>query len=158
MTESDKTRGLYNKYRVERVDGKVKGPYFVLGYTTDPHARAALATYAASCRQSNAALAADLQAELLKSVPPESEDEASGPRVANDKERAFAQGLDTRLEGFFDYLAAGYGFPLTTEDTLSVYQFFVDEMNSNPSSRYLIAEALTAAAVRLTTDRATNQA
>lgn len=39
----DENRGLYGKYRVERVDGKRKGPYFVLAYTSDPHAAVALA-------------------------------------------------------------------------------------------------------------------
>ncbi|WP_071289297.1 hypothetical protein [Mycolicibacterium llatzerense] len=153
MGESDNHRGLYGKYRVERVDGKAKGPYFVLAYASDPHARAALATYAASCRDAKPALATDLHAELLKYAPPTDANNAPWPRSATDTERAFVQGLHSRLEGLIDYLAAGYRFPLTEEDTLSVYQFFVDELNTNSASRYLIAEALTAAAVRLTSDR-----
>lgn len=154
MGESDNHRGLYGKYRVERVDGKAKGPYFVLAYASDPHARAALATYAASCRDAKPALASDLHAELLKYVPPTDANGAPGPRSANDTERAFVQSLDSRLEGLLDHVAAGYQFPLTAEDTLSVYHFFVDELNTNPASRYLIAEALAGAVVRLTSDRA----
>lgn len=64
MTE----RGLYGKYRVERVDGKDKGPYFVLGYTSDPHAAVALAAYAASCEADYPQLAADLR-EALRGQP-----------------------------------------------------------------------------------------
>ncbi|WP_142386937.1 hypothetical protein [Mycobacterium hubeiense] len=43
------------------------GPVFVLSYTTDPHARAALAAYADSCEAENRALAADLRAALAVS-------------------------------------------------------------------------------------------
>lgn len=153
MAESDRGRGLYGKYRVERVDGKDKGPYFVLGYATDPHARAAVAAYAASCRQDDPALAADLDAELSKYTPVASRGSAAEYRSANGREREFAAGLDTRLERFLDFLAAEYSFPLTADNKLSVYHFFVDELNGNPSSRYLIAEALTAAAARLTANR-----
>lgn len=154
MPESDKNVGLYPKYRVERVDGKNKGPYFVLGYTTDTHARTALAAYAASCREEYPALAADLRQALLNSEPPEGSTGAAGAeRTANDKEQQFVRDLDLRLERFFDYLAAGYGFPLTPEATLSMYHFFVDELNNNPPSRYLIADVLTAASIRLTSDK-----
>jgi len=154
MPESDKNIGLYSKYRVERVDGKNKGPYFVLGYTTDPHARTALAAYAASCREEYPVLAADLREALMKSAPPEGTTGATAAaRTADDKERQFLQELDLRLESFFDYLAAGYGFPLSTEAKLSMYHFFVDELNNNPSSRYLIAGALAAATIRLTADK-----
>lgn len=64
MPPGDHQRGLYGKYRVERIDGKRKGPYFVLAYTTDPHARAALAAYADSCEDEYPLLAADLRREL----------------------------------------------------------------------------------------------
>lgn len=154
MPESDKNIGLYSKYRVERVDGKNKGPYFVLGYTTDPHARTALAAYAASCREEHPALAADLRQALLNSEPPEgTTGAATDERTADDKEQQFVRDLDLRLERFFDYLAAGYGFPLSPEATVALYHFFVDELNDNPSSRYLIADALTAASIRLTSNR-----
>lgn len=46
----DRARGLYNKFRVERVDGKQKKhancDYFVLDVTHDPHAIPALLAYA----------------------------------------------------------------------------------------------------------------
>lgn len=154
MSESDRERGLYGKYRVERVDGKDKGPYFVLGYRTDRHSRAGLAAYAASCRQEFPALAADLDAELSKyPIPADEFRGGAEERSANEKERGFVAGLDERLERFLDFVAAEYSFPLAVENKLSMYHFFVDELNDNPSSRYLIAEALTAAAARLTADR-----
>lgn len=156
MAESDRDRGLYGKFRVERVDGKDKGPYFVLGYATDPHARSALATYAAACRDEYPTLAADLRAELLKHEPPARGGSAGEQRLVDDKERAFVHGLDSQLEGFLDYVAAEYPFPLTDENALAMCHFFVDELNNNPSSRYLIAQALTAAAVRLTAAETTH--
>ncbi|SKO35750.1 Uncharacterised protein [Mycobacteroides abscessus subsp. abscessus] len=61
---SNPGRGLYEKYRVERTDGKPMGKAFVLNYTTDPHARAALAAYAESCQQDYPALSTDLRAIL----------------------------------------------------------------------------------------------
>lgn len=62
ITESDTQRGLYGKYRVERVDGKDKWPYFVLAPNTDPFAVAALREYAMECCDTHASLAADLEA------------------------------------------------------------------------------------------------
>jgi hypothetical protein len=63
----DKTRGIYEKFRIERTDGKhLPGEkhdgceYFVLDLTHDPHAIPALAAYAASCREEYPLLAADL--------------------------------------------------------------------------------------------------
>lgn len=63
----DKIRGLYNKFRVERVDGSSEPggkhhgcEYFVLDLTHDKHARAALLSYAESCRGDYPLLAADL--------------------------------------------------------------------------------------------------
>lgn len=66
----DRQRGLYGKYRVERSDGKSKGPYFVLAYTSDPHARVALAAYADSCAEEFPLLAADLRRELGSETTP----------------------------------------------------------------------------------------
>jgi hypothetical protein len=62
--KDDRERGLYGKYKVERADGKDKGPYFVLAYATDPHARVALRAYAESCANEYRALANDLMREL----------------------------------------------------------------------------------------------
>lgn len=48
----DKRKGIYRKYKVERVDGSDKHKdceYFVLDPKHDPHARVALKAYANSC-------------------------------------------------------------------------------------------------------------
>lgn len=66
---SDKERGLYPKYRVERTDGKQKGPYFVLAYATDPLAARALAVYANLAEEAGYhQLAADLRIALQASA------------------------------------------------------------------------------------------
>lgn len=65
--KDDRNRGLYGKYHVVRADGKQKGPYFVLAYASDPHARVALAAYADSCVEEYPLLAADLRAALGES-------------------------------------------------------------------------------------------
>ena len=71
----DKTRGLYNKYEVHRVDGKdAPGEkhngcrYFVLDLDHDPHAQAALRAYSESCEADYPILGAELRhvALLLK--------------------------------------------------------------------------------------------
>jgi hypothetical protein len=61
---SSPDRGLYEKYRVERTDGKPIGRVFVLAYETDPYALIALAAYAAACRKKFPYLARDLFAML----------------------------------------------------------------------------------------------
>lgn len=56
-------RGIYGKYRVEKSDGSPVDPkaiYFTLRLDTDPHARAAVRAYAASCQAENPDLATDL--------------------------------------------------------------------------------------------------
>lgn len=62
----DRTRGLFGKFIVRRVDGtdapggKHDGcDYFVLDVTHDPHAIPALRAYAASCRGDGYELLAD---------------------------------------------------------------------------------------------------
>lgn len=62
------TTGIYHKFNVSRVDGtdqpgqKHDGcQYFVLDLTHDKHAPAAMAAYAASCRENYPALAADCE-------------------------------------------------------------------------------------------------
>lgn len=60
--DPDTTRGLYVKYKVERLDGKKSGPYFVLDCLHDPHAAHALLAYANSCESEFPALADDLRA------------------------------------------------------------------------------------------------
>src|SRR5574341_846979 len=74
MTLPDDQRGLYEKFRVERLDGS-SAPggkhehcqYFVLDLVHDPHALSALRAYALSCRQSHPKLADDLEQILRKS-------------------------------------------------------------------------------------------
>lgn len=65
----DRSRGLYNKFEVRRVDGSSEPggkhhgcDYFVLDLTHDPHAAAAIAAYADSCEAEYPLLAADLRA------------------------------------------------------------------------------------------------
>lgn len=63
-TDPDRTRGLYTKYRVEKVNGKDHGRCFVLDYDNDPHARIALEAYADSCADDYPQLAEDLYSAL----------------------------------------------------------------------------------------------
>ena len=67
MGPSRMNEGLYQKFRVSRVDGrdrpggdKDNARYFVLDIANDEYAREALATYAYSCRASEPELSADL--------------------------------------------------------------------------------------------------
>lgn len=70
---SDKERGLYRKYKVERIDGS-SGPgrkhehceYFVLDLTHDPFAAAAITAYAEACLMEYPELAADLMDRIEK--------------------------------------------------------------------------------------------
>lgn len=63
----DKSRGIYQKFHVERTDGK-SAPgekhhgcrYFVLDVDHDPHAAAALEAYARSCGREYPKLAEDV--------------------------------------------------------------------------------------------------
>ena len=62
---SDTERGLYRKYRVERLGGTPgkhdECEYFVLDLMHDLHARAALRAYAESCKEEFPNLARDLR-------------------------------------------------------------------------------------------------
>jgi hypothetical protein len=67
MGESDKSRGIYQKFIVKRTDGRdlpgekhEKCQYFVLDITHDKHAPAALQAYADSCVKDYPQLSADL--------------------------------------------------------------------------------------------------
>lgn len=57
--DPDKDRGLYGKYRVEKVNGKPVGECFVLEQH-DPYAAIALLAYAEACKDEYAPLALDL--------------------------------------------------------------------------------------------------
>lgn len=71
IAASDAERGLYNKFQVERADGR-SAPgekhagceYFVLDINHDPHAQAALAAYADSCEGDFPKLANDIRIKL----------------------------------------------------------------------------------------------
>lgn len=67
MAYSDEDR-FYQKFNVTRTDGKPmkEGPWFVLAYGRDPHARVALAAYADSVEAELPGLARDLRSELGK--------------------------------------------------------------------------------------------
>ncbi len=60
-------KGLYGKYRIEKVDGSPVDPgavYFTLRLDTDKHARAAIRAYVESCREEAPELARDLERVL----------------------------------------------------------------------------------------------
>ena len=60
-------KGLYEKYRVSRVDGRDEdyhADYFVLELISDKHARAAMLTYAKSCKEEKPLLAAEILLNL----------------------------------------------------------------------------------------------
>jgi hypothetical protein len=75
---TDETRGVYRKYRVERLNDPTgkhdECAYFVLDITHDRHARNALCAYANSCRVEFPQLAADLHAMLSAEALAERED------------------------------------------------------------------------------------
>lgn len=69
----DKTRGLYEKFKVERIDGSSESggkhegcDYFVLDLTHDKHSLPALQAYITSCRNDYPLLAADLAEKLSR--------------------------------------------------------------------------------------------
>lgn len=68
----NKNKGIYNKFRVTRVDGRdIEGQkhfgcfYFVLDTVHDPHAIPALKAYAKSCENEYPLLAKDVR-EVIK--------------------------------------------------------------------------------------------
>lgn len=67
ITDPDTQRGLYGKYRVEKVNGKPIGECFVLE-RHDPHALSALRAYAESCAAEYPSLATDLAIMADRSV------------------------------------------------------------------------------------------
>ena len=66
----EEPKGLFGKYRIEKVDGSPVDPgavYFTLRLDTDPHARAAIRAYIESCRGEQSELARDLE-KVLKEL------------------------------------------------------------------------------------------
>ena len=79
--KSDANRGLYGKFKIERMDGRSEPgqkhdgcSYFVLDLTHDPHAIPAIRAYAESCEADFPNLAWDLLGEIPESEKPEAED------------------------------------------------------------------------------------
>ena len=72
-TMDDKKRGLYRRYRVDRLDdvlGKHNDClFFVLDLDHDPHAIPAIIAYIESCEADYPVLAADLAIQVLKRLP-----------------------------------------------------------------------------------------
>lgn len=75
MSSKDKHRGLYGKFKVERMDGR-SAPgrkhhncdYYVLDLTHDKYAPYAIAAYAMACRKEFPLLAGDLFEKIGLSV------------------------------------------------------------------------------------------
>lgn len=82
----DKTRGIYQKFKVERTDGK-SAPgekhdgcqYFVLDTGCDPHAIPALLAYAESCKSEYPLLAADVRKMAVANCEHEWTETLHGP-------------------------------------------------------------------------------
>ncbi len=98
---NDRTRGLYEKFYVERTDGrsapgqKHEGcEYYVLDLDHDKHAAAALEAYATSCEAEYPALAADLRAKALTI---REEHGIASRSAGGDSEPRFTLQIDHRL-------------------------------------------------------------
>ena len=119
--KDDTERGLYQKFKIERVDGSSEPDrrhygcrYFVLDLDHDPHAVAALRTYAVACRRSHPHLSDDLIRVIDEivvgrtpgNVPLAWEDPSSTPladlRAANESIRFGLDGspFDIRGQGW----------------------------------------------------------
>ena len=82
----DKTRGLYGKFNVTRVDGSSASDgkhadceYFVLDASCDPHAIPALMAYAQSCEADYPLLARDVRKMAVKHCEHDWTDTLYGP-------------------------------------------------------------------------------
>jgi hypothetical protein len=87
----DKTRGLYDKFKVERTDGS-SAPggkhdgcrYFVLDASCDLHAIAALMAYAESCQADYPLLARDIRKLAVACCEHEWAETLHGPDVVGE--------------------------------------------------------------------------
>lgn len=75
MATDDSSRGLYQKYHVDRLDGndspgdKHHGcDYFVLDLHHDPFAWSAVLAYAAACERTHPVLASDLRKSAARAA------------------------------------------------------------------------------------------
>lgn len=99
---NDTQKGLYDKYKVERTDGR-SGPggkherceYFVLDLEHDKHAKAALRAYAKSVRKQHPDLAKDIL-DLMRREPDcgcrSAGHEACGRIFSNPRKPSFGEG------------------------------------------------------------------
>ena len=110
----DKTRGIYDKFKVERTDGKSASGekhdgcrYFVLDVTCDPFAIAALMAYADSCKADYPLLAADVRKMAIEHCDHDWTDTLHGPDTVG--EHCLVCGTDREYDdGDYDpYEAAG---------------------------------------------------
>lgn len=76
VTKSAEQQGLFEKFRVQRLDGSDCGggkhygcKYFVLDLDHDQHAPAAMQAYAASCRETHPQLTADIDKQYPPAAP-----------------------------------------------------------------------------------------
>ena len=65
MSNNETDRGLHDKYIVKRIDGKKRGPYFVLDIYHDPNAEEALYAYADACEAKYPQLAWELRVSAV---------------------------------------------------------------------------------------------
>lgn len=104
----DKSRGLYEKFKVERTDGKSATgekhdgcQYFVLDMTCDPHAIPALLAYAQSCQADYPLLAKDVQDKAIAHCEHEWAESLHGPDVVG--EHCMVCGVDRDYGSDDDY-------------------------------------------------------
>ncbi len=119
---NDRNRGLYRRFDLYRVgdDGEpqylVTDPYFILRYTTDPHARVALEAYADSCADDYPELAADLYRQLGIDATEKTQLETITPELAH------------RLKAYQgQWVAIGSGDIVARADELHTLQSTLDE-------------------------------
>lgn len=130
---NDKDRGVYNKYIVERVDGRHhKGEkhegckYFVLDLDHDPHAKAAMLAYADSCQAEYPLLAHDCRmlACQIPDPPPAKEPQDQSPSMLETKIHLlweFVRGV-VGLENL--NLARNIWIPSTTPEGVDKHQLY----------------------------------
>lgn len=118
MSDTDKTRGLYPKYRVTRIadpDGKHAAcEYYLLDLVHDPFSRPALLAYADACEGSFPTLAEDLRRKAASVPPAEDTPIAKDPTRTEllgerDEARELAHRERERANANARELAAVYG-------------------------------------------------
>ena len=105
-------QGVFHKFDVRRVDGSDQPGgkhhgcrYFVLDLDHDPHAAAAMAAYAKSCRATHPALSDELSVEY----PPNTVDASTVDRAGARFCGAFGDGSDAPYPGMIAAFEIHYG-------------------------------------------------